>query len=81
MFWISSVMARENSGVISCGVNPAMQQPISVTKNTSSLCFLANSIKSSTYGLMVSASPCMVGMAYDCPNNPMPWPHSAPNSR
>lgn len=32
----------------------------------------------STYGLIVSMPPCIVGIAYDCPCSPSPCPHIAP---
>ena len=71
--------ASLNNGAICDGVNPAIPHPIGVTKNFKSGCFLAKSINSSTQGLIVSTPPCMVGMAQDCPCNPVPCPHTAPN--
>ena len=50
-----------------------------VTRNVSRLCSFAKRMKSSTYGLMVSTPPWMVGIAYVWPCRPTPSPHTAPN--
>ena len=47
-------MASLKSGAISSSRNPAIPQPIRVTRNVSRLCSFAKRMKSSTYGLMVS---------------------------
>ena len=77
MFVISSASLKR--GAISSSRNPAMPQPIRVTRNVSRLCSLAKQMNSSTYGLMVTTPPCMVGIAYVWPCRPTPSPHTAPN--
>ena len=52
-----------NKGAILFGENPAIPQPIGVTRKCSSGCAVAYSMNWSTYGLMVSTGPCMVGIA------------------
>src|SRR5574344_1480795 len=76
---LSTVGAFAHRGAISSSLNPAMPQPMRVTRKTYSGCDLANSINLSAYGLIVSTPPCIVGMAYDCPNRPTPCPHTEPD--
>ena len=59
----STSCASLNSGAISSSLNPAMPQPMRVTRNVSSGCSRAKAINSSTYGRIVSTPPCIVGMA------------------
>ena len=77
----STLCASSNSGEISSSVNPAIPQPMRVTRNVSSGCCLANWINSTTNGRMVSTPPCIVGMAQLWPCRPTPCPMMAPNLR
>ena len=59
----STPTASKNNGATSSAFNPAIPQPMGVTRNNKSALFFANAIKSSTYGLMAPAPPCIVGIA------------------
>jgi len=74
-FWkvdVGYAHCLREEGAISESWNPAMPHPTRVTRKVSSGRERANSMNSSTYGLISSMPPCMVGIPYDCPCRPVP---------
>ena len=59
----SRSMAFANSGAMSPAEKAAMPHPILVTRKVYCGCSAANRMNWSTYGLMASVPPCMVGIA------------------
>lgn len=60
---LSMSIAFANRGAISAGEKAAMPHPTLVTRNVYSRCAAANWMNWSTYGLMASVPPCIVGIA------------------